>query len=126
MDELINESNLEGLNLTCSCWYYNQHAYEFTLHLNGISQINTRSFTIMGDIIEIDDTGLVQSFRNRIVPKTLFNVILIYNIENRTTKFVNRRISGLVIYPEDNETDSWRKLLGFVGNFIEGLIVTAR
>lgn len=80
----------------------------------------------MGDIIEIDDTGLVQSFRNRIVPKTLFNVILIYNIENRTMKFVNRRISGLVIYPEDNETDSWRKLLGFVGNFIEGLIVTAR
>ena len=116
MDELIKESDLEGLYLSCSCWYHNQHEYEFTLRLNGISQINTRNFTISGDIMEIDDTGLIQSFRDRIVPKKLLNVILVYNFEDRTMKF-EKKMSGLVIKPEDGGERNWSTLLEFVGRY---------
>lgn len=116
MAELIKESDLVGLYLTCSCWYHNQHVYEFTLRLNGISQINTRNFTISGDIMEIDDTGLIQSFRDRIVPKKLLNIILVYNFEDRTMKF-EKTMSGLVIKPEDGGERNWSTLLEFVGRY---------
>ena len=116
MDELIKESDLEGLYLTCSCWYHNQYEYEFTLRLKEISQINTRNFNISGDITEIDDIGLIQSFRDRIVPKKQLNVTLVYNFEDRTMKF-EKTISGLVIKPEDGGERNWSTLLEFVRRY---------
>ena len=63
--------------------------------------------------------------KNAIVPKMTENVVLIYNLAKRSIS-LTIPISGLVIYPYDNGSDSWRKLLSIVGKFIEGLIGTAR
>ncbi|MCF0158818.1 MAG: hypothetical protein HUJ83_09940 [Veillonella sp.] len=115
----------EGTQIDCTCFYRKNHAYDFTYHLKGIEQINTHDFSIIGDIIDIDDDTLPISLKNAIEPKIKENVVLVYNIAKRTISLTTPK-SGLVIYPYDNDSDSWRKLLGLVGRFIEGLIGTAR
>ena len=115
----------EGTNIDCMCFYYKNHVYNFTYHLKGIEQINTHYFSIIGDIIDVDDETLPMSLKNTIVPKSTDNVVLKYNLAKRTIT-LTRPISGLVIYPYDNESNSWRELLGLVGKFIDGLIGTSR
>lgn len=124
-EEFIKTFGKNGANLECTCFYRKNHVYDFTFHLKGIEQINTHDFSIIGDIISIDDDTLPISLKNAIVPKMTINVVLIYNIAKRTIS-LTRPISGLVIYPYDNDSDVWRKLLGLVGKFIEGLISTSR
>lgn len=114
MDEFVKEFGQEGVNLTCSCWYFKTYAYEFTFHLKGIEQINTRNFSIYGDIVGVDDSHLAQTLKSTIVPKELTNVVLVYNLANRTLSFTTKR-SGLVIKPEDEGVDGWSRLLGLVG-----------
>ena len=115
----------EGTNIDCTCFYRKNHVYDFTYHLKGIEQINTHDFSIIGDIIDFDDNTLPISLKNTIVPKITTNVVLVYNIAKRTISFTTTK-SGLVIYPYDNDSDSWRKLLGLVGKFIAELIHIAR
>lgn len=115
----------EGTQIDCTCFYRKNHAYDFTFHLKGIEQINTHDFSIIGDIIDVDDETLPTSLKNAIEPKNKENVVLVYNIAKRTISLTNPK-SGLVIYPYDNGSDSWGKLLRLVGKFIEGLIGTAR
>ena len=124
-EEFIKTFGEDGANVNCMCFYRKNHAYDFTFHLKGIEQINTHDFSIIGDIIDIDDDILPISLKNAIVPKITDNVVLVYNIAKRTIS-LTRPISGLVIYPYDNESDVWRKLLSLVGKFIEGLISTSR
>ena len=124
-EEFIKTFGKNGENLECTCFYRKNHVYDFTFHLKGIEQINTHDFSIIGDIISIDDDTLPISLKNAIVPKMAINVVLVYNIAKRTIS-LTRPISGLVIYPYDNDSDVWRKLLGLVGKFIEGLISTSR
>ena len=124
-EEFVNTFGEDGTNIDCTCFYRKNHAYDFTFHLKGIEQINTHDFSIIGDIIDIDDDTLPLSLKSAIEPKMLMNVVLVYNSSKRTIS-LTRPISGLVIYPYDNENDSWRKLLALVGKFIEGLISSAR
>ena len=122
MDEFVKEFGQEGVNLTCSCWYFNTYAYDFTFHSKGIEQINTRNFSIYGDIVAVDDSYLAQTLKSTIVPKKLTNVVLVYNIANRTLSFRTKR-SGLVIEPEDGGSDGWSRLLGLVGKEISKIII---
>lgn len=115
----------EGTQIDCTCFYRKNHAYDFTYHLKGIEQINTHDFSIIGDIVNVDDETLPISLKNAIEPKTKENVVLVYNIAQRTISLTTPK-AGLVIYPYDNGRDSWRKLLRLVGKFIEGLIETSR
>ena len=124
-EEFIKTFGEDGANVDCMCFYRKNHAYDFTFHLKGIEQINTHDFSIVGDIVDIDNDTLPNSLKNVIVPKITDNVVLVYNIAKRTIS-LTRPISGMVIYPYDNESDVWRKLLGLVGKFIEGLISTSR
>ena len=124
-EEFIKTFGEEGTNIDCTCFYRKNHAYDFTFHLKGIEQINPHDFSIIGDILDVDDETLPISLKNVIVPKRTENVILVYNLAKRSIS-LTRPISGLVIYPYDNGSDSWRKLLSIVGKFIEGLIGTAR
>lgn len=124
-EEFIKTFGEDGANVDCMCFYRKNHAYDFTFHLKGIEQINTNDFSIVGDIVDIDNDTLPNSLKNVIVPKITDNVVLVYNIAKRTIS-LTRPISGMVIYPYDNESDVWRKLLGLVGKFIEGLISTSR
>ena len=125
MDEFIKEFGQEGVNLTCSCWYFKTYAYEFTFHMRGIEQINTRNFSIYGDIVNIDDSNLAQTLKGAIVPKELMNVVLVYNLANRTMSFTSKK-SGLVIKPEDEGEDGWSRLLGLVGDFNSAYMKIAR
>ena len=115
----------EGAQIDCTCFYRKNHAYDFTYHLRGIEQINTHDFSIIGDIVDIDDETLPVSLKNAIEPRIKKNIVLVYNIAKRTISLTNPK-SGLVIYPYDNGNDAWGKLLRLVGKFIEGLIGTAR
>ena len=125
MDEFIKEFGEEGVNLTCSCWYYNTYAYEFTFHLKGIEQINTRNFSIYGDIISVDDSKLAQTLKSALVPKELMNIVLVYNFANRALSFTSKK-NGLVIKPEDEGEDGWSRLLGLVGDFNSAFMRIAR
>lgn len=116
MEEFINTFGEKGVDLVCSCWYFESFAYEFTVHVRGIEQINTHNFSIYGDIIDVDDTNLVDTLKSAIVPKTLNNVVLVYNFANRSLRFTTKK-SGLVIKPEDEGTMGWSKLLDIVGRF---------
>lgn len=109
---ILLEPGLEGLRLLCSCWYYDQ--YEFVLLLKRIGSISPRSFTIFGDIIEIDYTCMAKSLKQRLIPKITNNVTLVYNIGNRSMRTIPP-INGLEIKPDDNGEDGWSKVLGYVG-----------
>lgn len=111
--EFVKEFGQEGVNLMCSCWYFNTHAYDFTFHARGIEQINSHTFSIYGDIIDIDDEYLAQTLKPIIVPKKLMDVGIVYNMENRTLRFTKKK-SGLVIEVDDNGEDGWRRLLKLV------------
>ena len=125
MDEYLKEFGEEGVDLTCSCWYFKSYAYEFTFHLNGIEQINTHNFSIYGDILDIDASNLAQTLKSAIVPKQLTNVVLVYNLANRTISFTTKK-SGLVIKPEDEGETGWSRLLGLVGDFLSAYMKIAR
>lgn len=125
MDEFVKEFGQDGVNLTCSCWYYKSYVYEFTFHLKGIEQINTRNFSMYGDIIDVDDSHLAQTLKSTIVPKIMTNIVLVYNLANRTLNFTTKK-SGLVIKPEDEGKDGWSRLLGLVGDFNSAYMRIAR
>lgn len=111
---IIRKSDLKGIRLSCSCWYYNQHEYDFVLLFKGIGQICTRRFTIYGDIIEIDEFCMAQSLKQRLIPKITNNVTLVYNLEKRSMRFLPP-INGLEIKTDDNGEDGWSKVFGYVG-----------
>lgn len=124
-EKFIETFGAEGANLSCMCWYYKTSAYDFTFHMKGIEQINTHDFSIIGDIIDVDDANLAPSLKNVIVPKVLNNVVLVYNLANRTLSFTVKK-SGLTIKPYDNENGGWVKLLGLVGKYNAGFMKLAR
>lgn len=65
------------------------------------------------------------SLRRTIIPSNRENVILVYNLSRRTMNYTNKR-SGLSIKPDDNGTDSWRKVLGMIGRFHAKFIENVR
>ena len=125
MNEFIETFGQDGVDLVCSCWYFKSYAYEFTIHVRGIEQINTHNFSIYGDIIDVDDSNLAQTLKSAIVPKVLQNIVLVYNFANRNLSFTTKK-SGLVIKPEDEGTTGWSKLLDLVGRFNAGYLKIAR
>ena len=125
MEEFVDTFGQNGVDLVCSCWYFKSYAYEFTIHVNGIEQINTHNFSIYGDIISVDDSSLAQTLKSAIVPKTLQNIVLVYNFANRNISFTTKK-SGLVIKPEDEGATGWSKLLDLVGRFNAGYLKIAR
>ena len=124
-EEFIKTFGEDGANADCMCFYHENHVYNFTFHLKGIEQISTRDFSIIGDIVDIDDATLPISLKNAIVPQKTDNVVLVYNIAKRTIS-LSRPKRGLVIYPYDKESDVWRKLLSLVGKFITGMMSVSR
>lgn len=124
-EEFIKIFGEHGVDLDCMCWYYKSTAYDFTFHMKSIEQINTQNFSILGDITNVDDSNLAPSLKKAIVPNVLTNVILVYNLANRTISFTNKK-SGLTIKPYDNETDGWSKLLSLIGKFNAGFMKFAR
>lgn len=113
-EEFIKTFGQDGVNLSCSCWYYGTSAYLFTIHVRGIEQINAQNFSFYGDIIDVNDSGLAETLKARIVPKKRQNVVLVYNIGKRQMRFRTPK-SGTVINPLDGGENSWSKLLGLVG-----------
>lgn len=112
----IEAFGTEGVDLECMCWYFNTSAYDFTFHMKGIEHINTQDFSIIGDIVDVDDSYLATSVKKIIVPKTLENVVLTYTLANRTISFSSKK-RGLIIKPYDNGSIAWSKLLGVIGNY---------
>lgn len=130
LKEMIQEKFIEtfgadGADLSCMCWYYKTSAYDFTFHMKGIEQINTNNFSIIGDIVSVDAEDLAPSLQKAIVPKILNNVVLVYNLANRTLSFTTKK-SGLTIKPFDNGCDAWSKLLGLIGKYNAGFMKLAR
>ena len=124
-EKFIETFGTEGVDLSCMCWYYKTSAYDFTFHMKGIEQINTHDFSIIGDIINVEDDDLAPSLQNALFPKIKNNVVLVYNLANRTLSFTVKK-SGLTIKPYDNGSDAWSKLLGLVGKYNAGFMKIAR
>lgn len=121
MEEFIKTFGQDGVNLSCSCWYFESYAYEFTIHVRGIEQINDDNFSFYGDIIDVDDSTLAETLKARIVPKRLQNVVLIYDFGKRQIRFRTHK-SGLVINPLDNGENGWTNMFGLVGKiYVENL-----
>lgn len=116
MKEFYNTFGENGVTLSCSCWYFKSYVYEFEVHVRGIEQINTRNFSIYGDITSVDDSLMAATLKSTLVPKKLNDIVLVYNFANRSLSFTSKK-SGLVIKPEDEHSDGWFKLLGLVGEF---------
>lgn len=125
MEDFVSTFGRNGVSLSCSCWYFKSYAYEFEIQVNGIEQINTRNFSIHGDIISIDTTPTPGTLMSTIVPKKLNDIGLVYNFANRSMNFTSKK-SGLVIKPEDEDSDGWLKLLGMVGKYTAAYIKVAR
>lgn len=124
-EKFIETFGNNGADLSCMCWYYKTSAYDFTFHMKGIEQINTNNFSIIGDIVSVDAEDLAPSLQKAIVPKILNNVVLVYNLANRTLSFTTKK-SGLTIKPFDNGSDAWSKLLGLIGKYNAGFMKLAR
>lgn len=120
MEEFKEKFGENGVDLVCSCWYHESFAYEFTIHVRSFEQINTLNFSIYGDIINIDDENLANSLKKAIVPKILNNIVLVYNLTDRSLRFTTNK-KGLVIKPEDDGTIGWVKLLDIVGKLYVGI-----
>ena len=107
----------KGISVDCTCFYCDNHAYDFTFHIKGFEQIDTRKFSLIGDIVSIDDDTLPLYLKKTLIPKIKENIVLVYDIEKRAISFTSRK-SGLTIYPIDNGIDAWQKILGIASKFI--------
>ena len=113
-EEFTQVFGLGGVNLTCSCWYYNSYAYDLTFQATGLKQIDFNNYSIVGEITDVDDSFLADTLKSRIVPKNLLSVSLVYNLTNMSMRF-SSRIAGLVIKPDDDGSDGWAKVLRLIG-----------
>lgn len=130
LTKMINQKFVEtfgtnGTLLECMCWYYKTSAYEFTFHMKGIEQINTHDFSIIGDIVDIDKDGLAPSLEHALIPSQRTNVVLVYNLANRTISFTRKK-NGLTIKPFDGNNNSWGNLLKLIGLYNAGFMKFAR
>lgn len=93
--------------------------------MKGIEQINTHDFSIIGDIVDIDKDGLAPSLEHALIPSQRTNVVLVYNLANRTISFTRKK-NGLTIKPFDGNNNSWGNLLKLIGLYNAGLMKFAR
>lgn len=113
-EEFGKAFNNEGVELFCSCSYFNNYVCDFTFHAKGINQINTHDFAIVGDIVDVDEDVIHVTLRRRVLPSNRQNVTLVYNISRRCMNYSAKKI-GLSIEPDDNGENGWRTLLGIIG-----------
>lgn len=114
LEEFGKAFNNEGVELLCSCSYFNNYVCDFTFHAKGVNQINTHDFVIVGDIVDVDEDVIHVTLRRRVLPSNRQNVTLVYNIYQRRMNYSAKKI-GLSIEPDDNGENGWRTLLGIIG-----------